>query len=73
MRPRAGQHVDEVDGVIRMLDADGFPTVAELLRAADALSRCARPQALDVAVARFRVAVMIEQLERVHQPAPAAA
>jgi hypothetical protein len=65
--------VDEVDGVIRMLDADGFPTIAELLHAGDALSRCTRPHAFAVAVARFRVAVMIEQLERVSQPTPAAA
>jgi hypothetical protein len=65
--------VDEVDGVIRMLDADEFPTIAELFLAADALSRCAHPHDVAVAVARFRVAVMIEQLERESQPVPVAA
>lgn len=53
----------EVDRVLCMLDLGVSPTLAEL-EEAEALSRCAQPRSLEVAVARWRIAVVLEQLGR---------
>jgi hypothetical protein len=60
--------MDEVDRVLGMLDLGVAPTFAEL-EEAEELSRCAQPRSLEVAVARWRIAVVLEQLGR--EPAPA--
>ena len=58
-----GLTVDEMDRVLGMLDLGVAPTIAEL-QEAEALSRCAQPRSLEVAVARWRIAVVLEQLGR---------
>ena len=60
--------MDAVDRVLGMLDAGVAPTVAEL-EEAEALSRYSQPRSLEVAVARWRIAVVLEQLGRETAPA----
>jgi len=62
--------VDSVDRVLRVLDVGGSPTIAEL-EEAEALSRCTQPRSLEVAVARWRIAVVLERLDRQSETAPA--
>jgi hypothetical protein len=60
--------MDAMDRILRMLDAGVAPTIAEL-EEAEALSRCAQPRSLEVAVARWRIAVVLEQNGRESAPA----
>jgi hypothetical protein len=62
--------MDEVDKVLGMLDLGVSPTLAEL-EEAEALSRSAQPRSLELAVARWRIAVVLEQLGREIAPAGA--
>jgi hypothetical protein len=64
--------VDAVDRVVRLLDAGVAPTVADL-EEAEELTRSAPPRSLEVAVARWRIAIMLERLGRPSEMTPAAA
>jgi hypothetical protein len=61
-----------MDRVLGMLDAGVAPTVADL-EEAEALTRCAHPRSFELAVDRWRIAVVLEQLGRLTETAPAPA
>jgi hypothetical protein len=55
-----------------MLDAGVAPTLADLEQAEE-LTRFAPPRSLEVAVARWRIAIMLERLGRPTETTPAGA
>jgi hypothetical protein len=63
----------ELDSVVRMLEDTASPTIAELHSASTTLGRCPTPRPYAVALARYRLAVLLEGRTRVDPRLPAVA
>jgi hypothetical protein len=65
--------MNELERVIRTLEDTASPTVADLHTAAATLSRCPTPRPYAVALALYRLAVLLEARTRVDPQVPAVA